>query len=220
MLDGYSIALTLNLQTSAAKVFLEAHLGFRTPEQIMKKERKRQDLLMKSLLVSSSSLDLKIFRVSSVNMRKGFDHLKKLREWVVDDRVREICFVFNDVKLHFGLEDVWHITRLPVDGEAVTEVEGNPFQLSVEYLGENLCKGKRGAIKLSTLKNRFQNVPVEIDSSELTYYIRAFLLYVLGTAILLDKWGSLVPTIYLPLLEDIEKLRYCNPTLDQFFDML
>lgn len=122
--------------------------------------------------------------------------------------VSERCFVFNDVKLHFGLEDVWHITGLPIDGEAVTGVEGNPIQLSVKYLGETLCEGKRGAIKLSTLKNRFRNVPAKTDSSELTYYIRAYLLYVLGTAILPDKSGSLVPTIYLPLLEDIKKVHY------------
>lgn len=41
--------------------------------------------------------------------------------------VSERCFVFNDVKLHFGLEDVWHIIGLPVDGEAVIGVEGNPI---------------------------------------------------------------------------------------------
>ncbi|KAG5560060.1 hypothetical protein RHGRI_003373 [Rhododendron griersonianum] len=119
---------------------------------------------------------------------QGFDHLKKLSEWVVDDRVRpsvigarfgafldlslpkhdhalllslvehydvsERCVVFNDVKLHFGLEDVWHIKGLPVDGETVTGVEGNPIQLSEEYLGDNLYEGNRGAIKLDTLKKQ------------------------------------------------------------------
>ncbi|KAI8566191.1 hypothetical protein RHMOL_Rhmol02G0020800 [Rhododendron molle] len=72
--------------------------------------------------------------------------------------VSERCFVFNDVKLPFGLEDVWHIIGLPVDGEAVTGVEGNPIQLSEEYLRENLCEGNRGAIKLDTLKKKFQKV--------------------------------------------------------------
>ncbi|KAF7149742.1 hypothetical protein RHSIM_Rhsim02G0019100 [Rhododendron simsii] len=119
----------------------------------------------------------------------GFDHLKKLSEWVVDDRVRP-----SVIGARFG---AFLDLSLPKHDHALLSSFVEHYDLSVEYLGENLCEGDTGAIKLDTLKNKFQNVPVEIDRSELTYYIRAYLLYVLGTTILPDKSGSLVPTLFM-----------------------
>lgn len=165
----------------------------------------------------------------------GFDGLLRLTTFPVNPSlpllhaliecydIESRCFVFNNHKLVFGLEDVLYITGLPVDGDPVTvsnaiHLDGNV--LCKQYLG--LCptrnqtknknssrKGCEQTIKLNWLRQNFEAVPEHIDrdSPWIEPYVRAFILFLIGAVVVPDTCGNNVPLMYLSLLENLQNSK-------------
>ena len=62
-------------------------------------------------------------------------------------------------------------------------------------------------VKLNWLRHEFQNVPQGLSQVELYSYIRALILFSIGTNVVLDGSTTFVSVMYLPLLEDIEGIK-------------
>lgn len=152
----------------------------------------------------------------------GFDGLLRLTNLPVSHNLpllsalvesydeRKRCFVFNNHRVVFGLEDVLYITGLPVDGNPVTGIDGNGKQMCKKYLGCNGCGEKRtGITNFEWLQENFELVPetIDKDSPEIEPYVRAFLLYLIGSVVVPDYSGSRVPVMYLSLMEDLESIK-------------
>ncbi|WCJ24688.1 hypothetical protein M5689_006628 [Euphorbia peplus] len=119
------------------------------------------------------------------------------------------CFMFPEdgqspIYLDFGLEDILHITRLPIDGLHVSGRE------SVDVVGVikehlNIDEAKANSLLLikhnkkceqinpSFLKRDFEEVPEDAD---LEPYVKAYLLYLLGTAIFPNNSNCFHECIY------------------------
>lgn len=64
---------------------------------------------------------------------------------------------------------------------------------------------KTGCVKLNWLRNELQKVSEEVlhDHGKLMYYVRAYVLYLIGSMIVPDKTGTLASICFLPLLDDV-----------------
>lgn len=152
----------------------------------------------------------------------GFDGLLKLTTFPINHDlpllsvlvesydVRERCFIFNSHKLFFGLEDVLYITGLPVDGNPVTGIDSRGDELCMKYLG---CNGidprSAGITSLEWLRENFEVVPetIDKDSPDIEPYVRAFLLYLLGSVVVPDYSRKYVHVIYLSLMENLQSIK-------------
>ncbi|KAM7460803.1 hypothetical protein LguiA_028924 [Lonicera macranthoides] len=120
-------------------------------------------------------------------------------------------FNFGPEKVFLSLEDVVYITGLPVDGKAVTGLEGDHTTSSEKLLGKNgrikeNSRGKlkeRGSVKLTWLRENFAAVPKNIDEEKLMCYVRAYVLYIIGSVVCPDK-SATVPLMFLRLLRKEE----------------
>jgi len=115
----------------------------------------------------------------------------------------------NRSTLIYGLEDVVYILGLPIDGNPVTGCElGDNTIVYQNMLGSvpdaKYIDGRR--LKLCWLKNNFQTVPEAIDDHELWYFVRAYILYILG-CVFVDSSAPTVSPMYLQLLVDKETIN-------------
>ncbi|CAB4289107.1 unnamed protein product [Prunus armeniaca] len=152
----------------------------------------------------------------------GFDGLLRLTTFPVNHDlpllsalvesydVKSRCFVFNGHKLVFGLEDVLYITGLPVDGNPVTGIDSKGNELCMKYLGRNVCdKTRTGFTNSAWLRKNFEVVPetIDQDSPEIEPYVRAFLLYLIGSLVVPSYYGANVPVMYLSLMENLQSIK-------------
>lgn len=137
------------------------------------------------------------------------------------------CFIINDHHLCFGLQDVYFLTGLPITGKPVTGVDCDANGLCIRLLGkENYLvvknKGKenngddddvddgpkkKDCVNLNQLRNDFATVPQGIDNEGLDKYVRAYVLYIIGSVIATDEENTCVPTMYLALLENVDEIK-------------
>ncbi|KAH7849015.1 hypothetical protein Vadar_011747 [Vaccinium darrowii] len=97
------------------------------------------------------------------------------------------------------------MTGLPVDGKAVTDFDGDYEQTYITYLKKNSKWGRTGCVKLNWLRDNFMDIPETALNyhEEFMYYVRAYVLYIIGTIIVPDKTGTFALICYLPLLKDV-----------------
>ena len=91
--------------------------------------------------------------------------------------------------MYFGLEDVFYITGLPIDGKPVTDIDNFKFIITQKYLVQNLCIENKGMVSLDDLRQKYQKVRSDIDESsqEFKRHVRRYILYVLDSFILPKK---------------------------------
>lgn len=123
----------------------------------------------------------------------------------------------NDVELYFGLQDVYALSGMPVDGRPIVCDDIETEKLCRQYLGtfdESACKSKKSAGKLKKvssmkvsrewLRKNFKNVPNEATNETLQYHVRAYLLYLIGTVILPDNDNPReYPAYWLQFIKDL-----------------
>ncbi|KAL9659078.1 hypothetical protein QQ045_010939 [Rhodiola kirilowii] len=61
--------------------------------------------------------------------------------------------------------------------------------------------------KRSWFTNRLRQIPVDADDETLKKYARAYLLNLIGSTLFGDKSGKEIPLYFLPLLEDLDRVR-------------
>ncbi|XP_026423486.1 protein MAIN-LIKE 1-like [Papaver somniferum] len=122
-------------------------------------------------------------------------------------------FFFNDIKLSYGLQDVFYLTGLPINGKRVS---GEVFDAREQFeriFGYKPLKGDaimdvNGNINLSALKKLYRNIGN--DSVELTEEVRqhicAYMLYHLHCFVVPELDGK-ASTRYLPLLSDVTNIH-------------
>ncbi|KAL9682308.1 hypothetical protein QQ045_014103 [Rhodiola kirilowii] len=119
-------------------------------------------------------------------------------------------FHFNDGEATITLQDVSLLTGLPVKGMPVTGKSQINFEEVCQRLLEVYpdCDSKSPAIaKRSWFKNHLRVIPADADEETLKKYARAYLLYLIGITLFSDKNGNTIPLCFLPLLEDLDRIR-------------
>ncbi|QHO17393.1 Serine/threonine protein phosphatase 7 long form isogeny [Arachis hypogaea] len=116
------------------------------------------------------------------------------------------------------LEDVVMKLGLPVDGQPVSGTlrswskfhQRDIWEWCHELLSE-VPAGHVGTtkfnIKLRWLRNRLQQMPLDLEDNSLIQYARCYILYLLGGVLLPDKANNTVHVRYLPLLADYDAIR-------------
>ena len=162
------------------------------------------------------------WRVKERLKESGFDGLLRLTTFPVTHDLQLLsalvesyddvnrCFIVNNHKLVYGLEDILHLIGLPIDGKPVTGIDPKNQQLSQKYLG--CCNPEcrfAGSASFVWLKQMFERVPenIDINSPEIEPYVRAFLLYLIGSIVVPDRSGNSVPLMYLSLMEKLEDIK-------------
>ncbi|KAL9668258.1 hypothetical protein QQ045_002637 [Rhodiola kirilowii] len=119
-------------------------------------------------------------------------------------------FHFNEGEATITLQDVSLLTRLPVEGMPVT----SRSQINFEEVCQRLLgadperDSKSPAIaKRSWFKDHLKVIPADVDEETLKKYARAYLLNLIGTTLFSDKSGNMIPLCFLPLLEDLDRIR-------------
>ena len=121
----------------------------------------------------------------------------------------DMNFIFNGIPLLFGLEDIFYIMGLPIDGIPVSGVIGSiddkAFQAAFGRNSTGAFKaGNKTKIKHSWLKKTFKDMSnLTPDHADWKPYIRAYLMYIIGSLILPDASSSYVSSNYLQLLSDL-----------------
>ncbi|GKC92420.1 serine/threonine-protein phosphatase 7, partial [Tanacetum coccineum] len=120
----------------------------------------------------------------------------------------EKAFVFGPnkkVSLFFGLQDVFALSGFPVNGEPLVCDDEVTKDLCDRYLGEHDKNAKR-SMRLSRrwLKEKFEKVPSDVDKEKLAFYVRAYILHLIGTFIMPNVNNrSHYPAYWLCFLEDL-----------------
>ena len=86
--------------------------------------------------------------------------------------------------------------------------------MSKKLLGQNCrikekSKGKlkeRDVVKLTWLRENFAEVPKNIDEEKLMYYVKAYVLYIIGSVVCPDK-SATVPLMFLRFLRKKEEFN-------------
>ncbi|XP_042515481.1 serine/threonine-protein phosphatase 7 long form homolog isoform X1 [Macadamia integrifolia] len=118
-----------------------------------------------------------------------------------------------------------HTFHLPVGEMAITlqdtavllglRVHGDPVTGRTDYTWAELCKDLLGrkpeaqylsgsSLKMTWLYTHFHQLPEGASPMVQEQYARAYMLYLLGSTIFVDKSGDSVQLIYLPLLSDFD----------------
>ncbi|XP_021818345.1 protein MAIN-LIKE 2-like [Prunus avium] len=118
------------------------------------------------------------------------------------------CFTFNGNSLYFSLVDVLLITGMPVDGRPVIGRIGKTENLFFNAFGidpppESLDGGR---IRLSWLREKYSNNPVRSDEDGWAHYLRAYIMYVIGSYLIPDDCTGLVSAQYLGLLDNLQEV--------------
>ncbi|KAL9665878.1 hypothetical protein QQ045_000199 [Rhodiola kirilowii] len=100
------------------------------------------------------------------------------------------------------------LTRLPAEGEPMTgKSQLNFDEVCVRLLGVYPeCKAP-GMAKRSWFTNHLALILVDADDETLKKYARAYLLNLIGSTLFSDKSGKTIPLYFLPLLEDLDRVR-------------
>ncbi|XP_050236626.2 protein MAIN-LIKE 2-like [Mercurialis annua] len=121
-------------------------------------------------------------------------------------------FEIGQHKLGISLEDVFMFTGLPVDGMPLVIAESlEPLEVCKHLLGWDrvgIDAVKPGSINLKRLQEKFMVVPTEVEdhSQELKYYVRAYLLALIGSILLPRSTEQIVPVSYLLFIDDIDRV--------------
>ncbi|BFG32857.1 hypothetical protein CerSpe_191310 [Prunus speciosa] len=118
------------------------------------------------------------------------------------------CFTFNGYSLYFSLVDVLLITGMPIDGRPVIGRLGKTKSLFLNAFGidpppQSLDGGR---IRLSWLRENYSNNPVRPDEDGWAYYLRAYVMYVIGSYLIPDDCTGLVSAQYLGLLDNLQEV--------------
>ncbi|KAK1570326.1 hypothetical protein Q3G72_000203 [Acer saccharum] len=123
------------------------------------------------------------------------------------------CFDINGVRFLFTLKDVFFITGLPIDGKPVTGIVKDIRSLFLEAFNIDTNEfDKRNSpiidkrIKLAWLKRHFSTMDVTREDARWLPYIRAYVLYIIGSYIIVDSTGSCVHSRYLILLLNLTQV--------------
>ncbi|KAG5535793.1 hypothetical protein RHGRI_023533 [Rhododendron griersonianum] len=123
-------------------------------------------------------------------------------------------FHFRFGEMTITLEDVLYLVGLPVEGLAVhAEVHNREDCVALVHrcLGVTMAQASDvvscGGVKLHWLKDNFMNVGDDATDERVDCCARAFLLYLLGTTLFVDKTGIRVNVSYLALLSDLGQVR-------------
>ncbi|XP_052177965.1 protein MAIN-LIKE 1-like isoform X2 [Diospyros lotus] len=124
----------------------------------------------------------------------------------------------NTFHLPFGemtvtLDDVATILKIPVAGSPVSvpHLSGNEARdLLCRLLGVSAVEAARQIaetrgpyVKLDWLRRTFMNIPDSAQDEEMYNASRAYLLFLLGCTLFVDKSGTMISVSYLALLEDL-----------------
>ncbi|KAL9669847.1 hypothetical protein QQ045_007397 [Rhodiola kirilowii] len=119
-------------------------------------------------------------------------------------------FHLNEGEATITLQDVSLLTGLSVEGEPMMgKSQLNFDEVCVRLLGvypECYDKGP-GMTKRSWFTNHLVQIPVDADDETLKKYARAYLLNLIGSTLFSDKSGTTIPLYFLPLLEDLDRVR-------------
>ncbi|MQL84763.1 hypothetical protein Taro_017271, partial [Colocasia esculenta] len=152
--------------------------------------------------------------------RSGLFHLTQVQwirlDWplitVLVERWRSETHTFHlrHGEMSITLQDVAILMGLPIDGDVVV---GNTTldwtDVCMTLLSDVPDMMKRGSVKLSWLRERFTVIAKDASAEVVRRHARAYLLHLLGCTIFNDKTGNSVPLMYLPLLEDLDRVsRY------------
>ncbi|XP_057428868.1 protein MAIN-LIKE 1-like isoform X4 [Lotus japonicus] len=120
----------------------------------------------------------------------------------------------KDFLLDMGLEDIYFITGLPIDGIQVSGyVTYEAVDLVMKHLNlkdyqarDLLIKGSgNGAINVNKLPLYFKELPSAASDSDVEAHAKAFIMYLLGTTLLPNRKGTIMPD-FLELL-DLQKIN-------------
>ncbi|KAK1376868.1 hypothetical protein POM88_033061 [Heracleum sosnowskyi] len=119
-------------------------------------------------------------------------------------------FKCNGELLYLGLEDVFYITGLPVDGSPIVCGEFNQENILEDMLGVDDPKRKgMYYVRKKWLRKKFEKVREEDIQNEKTRtiwlqrYARAYLLFLMGTILFPEKHNHTVFIGYLLFLTDL-----------------
>ncbi|KAL9670527.1 hypothetical protein QQ045_008080 [Rhodiola kirilowii] len=98
-------------------------------------------------------------------------------------------FHLNDGEATITLQDVSLLTGLPVEGMPVT----GRSQINFE--------------ERSWFTDHLREIPADAGEEMLKMYARAYLLHLIGSTLFSDKSGNTIPLYFLPLLEDLDRIR-------------
>ncbi|GJT71236.1 serine/threonine-protein phosphatase 7 [Tanacetum coccineum] len=103
------------------------------------------------------------------------------------------------------MQDVFALSGFPVNGEPLVCKDEVTKDLCDRYLGEHDENAKRSMrLKRRWLKENFEKVPSDVDEEKLAFYVRAYILHLIGTFILPDVNNrSHYPAYWLCFLEDL-----------------
>lgn len=97
--------------------------------------------------------------------------------------VDEGCFVFNCHKLILSLQDVWYITGLLLNGNAVTGVDGNARDLCHRHIGSELNSEEgfsKGMVKTGWLRENYEKLDDNVNEEKIAQHTRAYVLFLIG----------------------------------------
>ncbi|XP_074268634.1 serine/threonine-protein phosphatase 7 long form homolog [Silene latifolia] len=108
------------------------------------------------------------------------------------------------------LQDVGVLLGLKVGGLPIT---GKSDYIWSELLDEHLGRRpppdalKGNTLKLSWLRTHYQDLPEDASEVRVHRFVRAYLLYLIGTVLFPDKSGNRVQLLYFPLLINLDRLN-------------
>ncbi|XP_040381704.1 LOW QUALITY PROTEIN: protein MAIN-LIKE 1-like [Oryza brachyantha] len=111
-----------------------------------------------------------------------------------------------------SLRDTAYILGVPVTGRVVTTgavLNKSVEELCFQYLGQVPdCRDCRGShVKLSWLQSRFSRLSKRPSDDEIMYSARAYLMFLIGSALFPERDRGYVSPKYLPLLSNFEKVH-------------
>ncbi|XP_031255458.1 protein MAINTENANCE OF MERISTEMS-like [Pistacia vera] len=118
-------------------------------------------------------------------------------------------FHIGNHRLYLGLQDIFYLTGLPIDGKPVISNSQDIDGLCERLLGRIPPKKnvvKSGYVGLKWLKEEFEEVNVPADSPDIHRYVRAYLLFVLGCVVFPGLPRHQVPGDYLHLFDDLSAI--------------
>ncbi|XP_057543971.1 protein MAIN-LIKE 1-like [Amaranthus tricolor] len=154
-------------------------------------------------------------RVLEVVELAGFSYIHRLlvERW----RPETHTFHLTVGEATITLQDVAVILGLSIEGQTVIgHGEGHWPALVLELLGvlpenpQDPTETKiitRSSLKLTWLREHFSVLEDNADDITVERYAHGYILYLFGCILFPDKSGDLVQLIYLPLLEDLERLN-------------
>jgi len=127
-----------------------------------------------------------------------------------DKKKKKFTFGLNDdVGLYFGLQDVFALSGIPVDGKPLICEDQDTELLCRKYLGIPYKDEKKAMrVPKKWLRSSFEEVPEDATEEMVGYHVRAYLLYLIGSTILPHSENKLdYPAYWLQFLDD---LNPCN----------